>query len=163
MFFYCSYNLMLSLGVLTAFPQDIRSKNVLSVGAFIGGFGLMILAFFLNVLILTHMPEVINKAVPILYITKEFPLYFRYTLALCIWGEIFSTAVSDVFSLANRLVSKKKYSYKAVCTAIVLCAIPLSLFDFKALVAFFYPLFGALSMLLIAKILLFYVRGGSKA
>lgn len=163
MFFYCSYNLMLSLGVLTAFPQDIRSKKVLSLGAFIGGFGLMILAFLLNVLILIHVPEVLNKSVPMIYITREFPLYFRYALALCIWGEIFSTAVSDVFSLANRLMTKKKYSYKAVCTAIVLCAIPLSLFDFKALVAFFYPLFGALSMLLIAKILLFYVRGGGEA
>lgn len=152
MFFYCSYNLMLSLGVLTAFPQDIKNKKALSMGAFIGGFGLMVLAFLLNALILTDMPEVLDKSLPMVYITRGFHPYFRYVLALCIWGEIYSTAVSDVFSLANRLSSKKRYSYKAVCTAIVLGSIPLSLFDFKSLVAFFYPLFGALSMFLIAYI-----------
>ncbi|MCQ1528992.1 YkvI family membrane protein [Lutispora saccharofermentans] len=153
MFFYCSYNLMLSLGVLTAFPQDIKSKKALSMGAFIGGFGLMVLAFLLNALILTDMPEVLDKSLPMIYITRGFHPYFRYALALCIWGEIYSTAVSDVFSLANRLSSKKRYSYKAVCTAIVLCSIPLSLFDFKSLVAFFYPLFGALSIFLIVCII----------
>lgn len=161
MIFYCSYNLILSLGVLSAFPKDIRSKRVLALGAFIGGFGLMILAFFLNALILIDMPEVLNKSVPMIYITRAFPPYFRYALALCIWGEIYSTAVSDVFSLANRLASKKRYSYKAVCTAIVLCSIPLSLFDFKSLIAFFYPLFGAFSIFLIIYINLFHIgRGG---
>ena len=144
---------MLSLGVLTAFPQDIKSKKALSMGAFIGGFGLMVLAFLLNALILTDMPEVLDKSLPMIYITRGFHPYFRYALALCIWGEIYSTAVSDVFSLANRLTSKKRYSYKAVCTAIVLCSIPLSLFDFKSLVAFFYPLFGALSIFLIVCII----------
>lgn len=154
MIFYCSYNLVLSLGVLSAFPKDIKSKKVLMLGAFIGGYVLMILAFLLNSLILLHMPQILNESMPMLYITKSFHPYFKYALALCIWGEIFSTAVSDVFSLANRISEKKKYSYKAVCTLIVLCSIPLSLFDFKSLVAFFYPLFGALSIFLIVYIIL---------
>jgi len=153
MLFYCSYNLVLSLGVLSAFPKDIKRRKVLMLGAFIGGFGLMLLAFLLNSLILIHMPDILNESMPMLYITKSFHPYFKYALALCIWGEIFSTAVSDVFSLANRISSKKKYSYKAVCTLIVLCSVPLSLFDFKSLVAFFYPLFGAVSIFLIVYII----------
>jgi uncharacterized membrane protein YkvI len=153
MFFYCSYNLVLSLGVLSAFPKDITRKKVLALGALIGSLGLMTLAFLLNSLILAHMPEVLEQSMPILYVTKSFHPYFKYALALCIWGEIFSTAVSDVFSLANRISYKNKYSYKAVCTFIVLLAIPLSLFDFKSLVSFFYPLFGALSIFLIVYII----------
>ncbi|SHI51206.1 YkvI family membrane protein [Lutispora thermophila] len=152
MLFYCSYNLILSLGVLSAFPKDIKNKNVLRLGAFIGGFGLMVLAFLLNSLIFMHMPQILDESMPMLYITKYFHPYFKYALALCIWGEIFSTAVSDVFSLGNRIAGKKKYSYKAICTLIVFLSIPLSLFDFKSLVAFFYPLFGALSMFLMVYI-----------
>lgn len=153
MLFYCSYNLVLSLGVLSAFPKDIKNKNVLKLGAFVGGFGLMMLALLLNSLIFIRMPQILNESMPMLYITKSFHPYFKYALALCIWGEIFSTAVSDVFSLGNRIAGKKKYSYKAVCTLIVFLSIPLSLFDFKSLVAFFYPLFGALSIFLMAYII----------
>jgi len=153
MLFYCSYNLVLSLGVLSAFPKDIKDKSVLMLGAFIGSFSLMILALLLNFLIFMHMPEIADESMPILYITKSFHPYFKYALALCIWGEIFSTAVSDVFSLANRISDNNKYSYKAVCIFIVLSAIPLSLFDFKSLIAFFYPLFGALSIILMVYII----------
>lgn len=159
MIFYCSYNLIMSLGVLTAFPQVVKNRKVLFFGALIGGLGLMLLALLLNAVILSNIPQVLEKSVPMLYIITNFHPFFKLAITLCIWCEIFSTAVSNVFSLGNRFSKKGKYSYNAVCTIIVLFSIPLSFFKFKSLIGFFYPLFGALSIFLMLYIFFFGTMG----
>lgn len=159
MTFYCSYNLVMSLGVLIAFPQMINSKKALFFGALIGGLGLMVLALLLNALIMSNIPYVLEKSVPMLYIISNFHPFFKLGITLCIWCEIFSTAVSNVFSLGKRFSKKEKYSYNAICTIVVLFSIPLSFFEFKSLIGFFYPLFGALSIFLIFYIFFFGILG----
>lgn len=155
MIFYCSYNLIISLGVLSAFPSIINNKKVLFMGALIGGFSLMALALLLNAMIIVNVPSVLKKSIPMLYVIRNFHPFFRLGIILCIWGEIFSTAVSNVFSLGERFSKNQKYSYNAVSTIIVLSSIPLSFFEFKKLIGFFYPLFGALSIFLILYIFFF--------
>lgn len=159
MLFYCSYNIIMSLGVLTAFPQIVNNRKILFIGALIGGLGLMTLALLLNAVIITNVPYVLKKSVPMLYIISKFHPFFKLAITLCIWCEIFSTAVSNVFSLGNRFSKKGKYSYNAVCIIIVLFSIPLSFFEFKSLIGFFYPLFGALSIILILYIFFFGTIG----
>lgn len=159
MVFYCSYNLVMSLGVLSAFPQIINNKRIFFMSALIGGLGLMTLAMCLNAVIISKLPEILKKSVPILYIARDFNPFFRLAITLCIWGEIFSTAVSNVFSLGNRFSKNKKYNYNAICTIIILLSIPLSFFEFRKLIGFFYPLFGALSIFLILYIFAFNILG----
>lgn len=156
--FYCSYNIVLALGVLTAFTQNIGSLKVLKRGAFFGGMGLMLLALALNLCLILHIPAILRLSIPVLYIAGMQGVYIKYAVLLCIWLEICTTSIANVFSLANRVAKNRPAAYKFTSLFIILACIPLSLFNFKNLVAFFYPLFGALSMFLIGFIFIRYIQ-----
>lgn len=156
--FYCSYNLVLSLGVLSAFPQDIDSLKTLKRGAFLGGFGLMALSMALNICLILYVPAILKLSIPVLYIGSMHGIYIKYAILLCIWFEIGTTAIANVFSLAKRLVKNRPKLYKPVSLFIVVACIPMALLDFKKLISFFYPLFGALSMFLLGMILIQFIR-----
>lgn len=156
--FYCSYNLVLSVGVLTAFSQDIDSLKTLKKGAFIGGIGLTLLAAALNSCLLLYLPAISKLSIPVLYIAAMQGTYLKYAVLLCIWFEICTTAVANVFSLAKRIAKNKPAVYKPASLIIVVACIPLSLLNFKSLISFFYPLFGALCMFLIAFILIRFLQ-----
>lgn len=156
--FYCSYNLVLALGVLTAFTQDIGSLKVLKKGAFMGGMGLMALALALNLCLILYIPAILKLSIPVLYIAGMQGIYIKYAVLLCIWCEICTTSIANVFSLANRIAKNRPIAYKLTSLFITVACIPLSLFNFKSLITFFYPLFGALSMFLIGFILIRYIQ-----
>lgn len=156
--FYCSYNTVLSLGVLSAFTATIKDMKTLRRGAFIGGMGLMVLSMFLNVCLLLNVPQIFHYSIPMLVIGKKMGSVILNAVTICVWFEIFSTAVANVFSLAMRLSRNNEKSYKPISIAITVAAIPMALIDFKKLVAFFYPLFGACSILLIVYILGYFVH-----
>lgn len=156
--FYCSYNLVLAIGVLTAFSKDICSQGLLKRGAFLGGMGLMMLSIALNICLALYMPAILRLSIPILYIAGMHGTYIKYAVLLCIWGEICTTAIANVFSLANRIAKNRPSAYKLSSLFIIIACIPLSLFNFKSLISFFYPLFGALSMFLIGFILIRYIQ-----
>lgn len=151
--FYCSYNIVLSLGVLVAFPEKVKSIPVLGRGALIGGLGLTLLAFSLNTCLLLNAPQIFDLSIPMLYIVRNNDAFIRYAVLLCIWFEIFTTTVANVFGLSSRLSKSRPGLYGPISTAIVLSCIPLALINFKKLVGIFYPLFGALSIFLLLQII----------
>jgi uncharacterized membrane protein YkvI len=156
--FYCSYNLVLAVGVLTAFSQDISSLKTLKRGAFIGGFGLMTLSLALNICLILYMPAILKLSIPVLYISAMHGIYIKYAVLLCIWFEICTTSIANVFSLAKRIAKNRPTVYNTISLFIVVASIPMAFVDFKRLVSFFYPLFGALSMFLIALILIRFAQ-----
>jgi uncharacterized membrane protein YkvI len=156
--FYCSYNLVLAVGVLTAFPQDIDNIKILKKGAFLGGFGLMFLAFALNICLILYIPAILKLSIPVLYISAMHGIYIKYAVLLCIWCEISTTAIANVFSLAKRAAKNRPTVYKPASLFIVIACIPMAFVDFKSLISFFYPLFGALSMFLIAMIFIKFIQ-----
>lgn len=151
--FYCSYNTFLSIGVLAAIPEKIKKQSVLKTGVFFGAMGLMLLSLMLNISFTVKSPEVFEYSIPMSYITSDFGSIIKNAVTICIWCEIFSTAVSNSFSVAKRLNRNKHISYCRTCFITVLCCLPLAFFEFKALISFFYPLFGVLSMFIIFKLL----------
>jgi uncharacterized membrane protein YkvI len=158
MVFYCCYNTFLSVGVLAAIPQSIRSRKILKAGVFFGALGLMLLSLMLNISLTLKSPQVLRYSIPMHYITSGFGTIVGYAVSFCIWCEIFSTAVSDVFSVAKRLSAGKPAHFASAGALTVLLCLPLSFFEFKGLISFFYPLFGALSILMVVRLLYFSYR-----
>ncbi len=151
--FYCCYNTFLSLGVLAAIPERIKKPSVLKLGVFFGAAGLMLLSLMLNVSLTLKSPQVFEYSIPMSYITSGFGKIIKSTVTICIWCEIFSTAVSNAFSIAKRLSGSRYMSYMLTCFITVICCLPLSFLEFKGLISFFYPVFGAFSMFIIFKLL----------
>lgn len=158
MVFYCCYNTFLSVGVLAAIPQSIRSRKVLRAGVFFGAAGLMLLSLMLNISLTLKSPQVFQYSIPMNYITEGFGSLVGYAVSLCIWCEIFSTAVSDVYSVAKRLSAGRQAYFAPAVVIIVLLCLPLAFFEFKGLISFFYPLFGALSIFMVFRLIYFSFR-----
>ena len=154
--FYCSYNMILSLGLLTAFSKDKKDLKILRRGAAIGGMGLMLLSAALNICLLSNSPEIFTRSIPMLYIVRNYGPAIQYSLMLCIWCAVFSTAIANVFSLSGRLTRKHPKFYTLANLLIVVICIPMAMMDFKSLISFFYPLFGALSIYLVICVLWVY-------
>lgn len=151
--FYCSYNIVLALGVLVAFPEKISNSRILSRGAIIGGSGLMLLAFSLNICLMLNTPHIFGLSIPMIYIAGGISTAMKYAVMVCIWFEIFSTTVSNVFGLSQRLSRSSPRLFGLTSALVTLLCIPLAMVDFKSLVSIFYPLFGALSIFLILQIM----------
>ncbi|MGE5629870.1 MAG: hypothetical protein ACM3TR_02095 [Caulobacteraceae bacterium] len=150
--FYCCYNTFLSIGILTAIPERIKPPHVLKAGVFFGAVGLMLLSLMLNISITLKSPQVFEYSMPMSYVTSGFGGLVKNAVNICVWCEIFSTAVSNAFSIAKRLSGNAHVSYRATCLLTVICCLPLALMDFKGLISFFYPLFGVLSMYIIFRL-----------
>jgi len=151
--FFCCYNTFLSLGVLTAIPEKIKMQSVLRAGVFLGAVGLMLLSLMLNISLTLKSPQVFEYSIPMSCITSGFGNIVKNSVTFCIWCEIFSTAVSNSFSIAKRLSGSKYMTYWQTCLITVFCCLPLSFMEFKGLISFFYPLFGALSMFIILRLI----------
>jgi len=160
--FYCCYNSFLSLGVLAAIPEKIKSKATLKTGVLFGAMGLMLLSLMLNISLTLNSPEVFGYSIPMNCITSGFGKVIKNIVASCIWCEIFSTAVSNAFSVAKRLSSSRIMPYWQTCFITVFCCLPLAFLEFRGLISFFYPLFGALSMFIIFKLLYTSNKPGKK-
>ncbi len=151
--FYCCYNTFLSIGVLAALPEKTENLSVLKLGVFLGSMGLMLLSLMLNISLTLKSPQVFEYSIPMGYITSGFGRLVINIVNFCIWCEIFSTAVSNTFSLAKRLGDGKRMKYHQACFITVICCLPLAMLEFKGLISFFYPLFGAFSMFVIMRLL----------
>ncbi|HYE82064.1 MAG TPA: M15 family metallopeptidase [Clostridia bacterium] len=156
--FYCCYNTFLSIGVLTAIPEKIKNISVLKAGVFFGAMGLMLLSLMLNISLTLKSPQVFEYSIPMGYITAGLGNVVKSVVNLCVWCEIFSTAVSNTFSIAKRLSGNKHLTYPCTCFITVISCLPLAFMEFKGLISFFYPLFGALSMFIIFRLLFISYR-----
>ncbi len=151
--FYCCYNTFLSLGVLTAIPEKIKSPSVLRAGILLGAMGLMLLSVMLNISLTIKSPQVFGYSIPMSFITSGFVGLIKNAVTFCIWCEIFSTAVSNAFSISKRLCGSGIIAYWQACSITVLCCLPLAFLDFKSLISFFYPLFGVMSLYIIFRLI----------
>jgi uncharacterized membrane protein YkvI len=71
---------------------------------------------------------------------------------------MFSTEVSDIFSVSKTLEQTFKIPYRAGCILIFLIALPISQVGFVKLITFLYPAFGMISFIFILQCLIFYLK-----
>lgn len=78
-------------------------------------------------------------------------------LLLCvIWCEMFSTEVSDIYSVGKTIEKKFNIPYKKAVFIILLVALPISQIGFKNLIRVLYPGFGAVSLIFLIQCIIFY-------
>ena len=156
---YVAYNIILAIPVLVPIGKEI-DKKVFVKGITIGTVSMGLLIFLLNTVILNHIEQDSLYQIPMLYIVKPFSDFIRYCFIVILWLEIFTTIVSNLFGLANRIQAAIKMDYKKV--VIIICALCMfiSRLDFKTLLTILYPTFGFIGLLFITFLILkeIYIR-----
>ncbi|MBU3216952.1 transporter [Clostridium estertheticum] len=155
---YAGFNMLCCSGVLVPLSQEIKYKRVLIPGVIIGALGLTILCYLINTMLLLNIPQIFEYEIPLLYITHRFGMLMQIFLLCIIFCEMFSTEVSNIYSVGKTLEKKFDISYKKAVLLILVVALPISQIGFKTLIKVLYPGFGAISFIFLIQCILFYKK-----
>lgn len=159
---YAGFNMLCCSGVLVPLSQEIKSKRVLIPGVILGALGLTVLCYLINIMLLLNIPQIFKYEIPLLYITHRFGMLMQILLLCVIFCEMFSTEVSNIYSVGKTLEKKFNISYKKAVLLILVVALPVSQIGFKTLIKVLYPGFGAISFIFLIQCVLFYKKTTKK-
>jgi uncharacterized membrane protein YkvI len=159
---YAGFNMLCCSGVLVPISQEIKHKRILIPGVIIGAIFLTILCYLVNIMLLLNIPQIFKYEIPLLYITNRFGTLMQILLLCVIFCEMFSTEVSDIYSVGKTLEKKFNIPYKKAVILILIIALPISQIGFKNLITVLYPGFGAISLIFLIQCIIFYRKTSSK-
>lgn len=125
-------------------------------GIILGSVLLTIICIFINSMLIVNQPQIFQYEIPLLYIADRFGKPIQIMLLIIILAEMFSTEVSDVYSISKTLTKIFKIKYKHAIFVVLIVALPISLIGFSNLISTLYPMFGVLSLVFIAQCIYFY-------
>lgn len=153
---YGGFNILCCSGVLVPLSSEIKNNKVLNSGIFLGAIGLTILCMMINLMLGLNIPFIFKYDIPLLYVAQRFIGIVQIALLMIIWCEMFSTEVSDIYSLGKTIEQKFNIPYKKGIFLVYCLSIPISQIGFKELISVLYPCFGVISLIFVAQIVMFY-------
>ncbi|MFL0195125.1 transporter [Clostridium sp. WILCCON 0269] len=155
---YSGFNVLCYSGVLIPLTLSINKRKSLIAGSIIGSIGLTILILIINFLLILNIPYIFKYEVPLLYIANRFGKVLQIMILIIIWLEMFSTEVSNIYSVGKNFEEIFNISYKKSILIIILITIPISQIGFVNLISFLYPAFGVVSLIFITQCIIFYLK-----
>lgn len=155
---YGGFNILCCSGVLVPLCKKIKDKKCLLTGVILGAFGLTLLAFIINFLLILNIPYIFQYEIPLLYIAHRFGKLIQILLLCIIWLEMLSTEISDIYSIGKNFEEIFKISYKKSIVIIMIITIPISQIGFSKLIFILYPAFGIVSIIFIINCFIFHIK-----
>lgn len=155
---YSGFNILGCSGVIVPLSAEIKNKRSLLWGIIMGAVVLTVLTSIINFMLLLNVPYIFKYEIPLLYIANRFGKLIQILLLGIIWLEMFSTEVSDVYSVGKALSQIFDISYKKSVVLVILIAIPISQVGFVNLISIIYPAFGVISLLFMIQCVYFYFK-----
>lgn len=155
---YAGYNVLCCSGVLVPLSTKVKKTRTMFLGVFFGALGLTLLCLMINLLLTVNQPYIYQYEIPLLFVTKRFSYILQALLLMVILLEMFSTEVSDIYSISKTLENIFKMNFKKSVILVIFIAFPISLIGFGNLISTLYPLFGFLSLIFISQCVLFYFK-----
>lgn len=156
---YVGYNLVLSISVLGPLGAEVGDKRVLVAGGLAGGLALGLLAAGIKLAISAHMPDIGTYEVPMLFLARLHPKPVQWFYTLILWAEIYTTAIACAYGFAGRVSEViRRGSYRGVVVTVTALALFGSGFGFSTLLTFLYPLFGAVTLVVLVCLAFMAIR-----
>lgn len=155
---YAGYNILCSSGVIIPLSTEINDKKIMTKGIFFGALGLTLLCLMINFMLTLNIPYIYEYEIPLLYVSTPFGSIIQAVLLMVILLEMFSTEVSDVYSISKTLDKSFKISFKKGVFIVLAVALPISQIGFTNLITTLYPLFGLLSLVFITQCIIFTLK-----
>ena len=157
-FVYSGFNIISIVGILVPLTYELRDPKAINRGITLGTGILTLVSFFIVFLMLVNYTYPSLYEIPILAVAMEGGRVLRVGLLIVIWLEMFSSQISNVYSLTRSLESKMNISYDKGVFLILGIAAPFSFIPFSKLVDILYPLYGVLSMAFVMCCMIFYIK-----
>ena len=159
---YAGYNILCCSGVLVPLSNETKNSKIMVYGVAFGALGLTLLSGAINLLLLANQPYIFELEIPLLLVAQRFGTVIQALLLVIIWLEMFSTEVSDVYSISKTLEQSFNIKFKKGIFIVLAVALPISQIGFSNLISTLYPLFGLLSLIFISQCIYFYYKHKSE-
>lgn len=157
---YAGYNTLCSSGVLVPLSTEMKNSKTMIKGISLGTLGLTLLCLIINLLLTINQPYIYEYEIPLLLVAERFGSLIQGFLLVIIWLEMFSTEVSDVYSISKTLEQSFNIKFKKGIFMVLFFALLISQIGFTNLISTLYPAFGVLSLIFISQCFIFYFKHG---
>ncbi|BCZ43972.1 transporter [Clostridium gelidum] len=155
---YAGYNTLSASGVLVPLSTQMKKTKTMIIGVITGAIGLTILCLMINLLLTVNQPYIYNYEIPLLFVANRFGNIIQALLLVIIWLEMFSTEVSDIYSISKTLEQSFNIKFKKAIFVVLGIALLISQFGFGNLITKLYPMFGLLSLIFISQCIIFFFK-----
>ena len=155
---YTSFNLMVAVSMAVVIGGNMFNPRVAGRGGLLGGLIYSALLLISAVTLFLAVEKVGADDMPMLAIINELNPVLGQVMAVVIYGMIFNTALGMFYALGRRLTARRPTTFKPIYMLTVLAGFALSFFGFRELVGYVYPILGYMGLLLIAVMLVAWVR-----
>ena len=160
---YVSFNILTIIGVLVPLTAELKKPKDLVNGIIAGSVVLTIISVYITFLMLVNPFHPKMYEMPLLAIAAGLSPWLQTGILGIMWLEMFSSQVSNIYSLSHFMENKFKIKYNTAIFLTVALAAPFSIIGFTRLVEFLYPLYGVLSLVFLMYCMMFYIKSKGKA
>ena len=155
---YVSFNILTIIGVIVPLTNEIRRPKEIQIGIIVGSGVLTVISMYIIFLMLVNPFYPKLYEMPLLAIAMQMSRILKVAMLGVMWLEMFSSQVSNVYSLSYFLRNKFNIAYKKGIFLVVAIAIPFSGIGFAKLVEILYPMYGILSLTFLMYCLIYYYK-----
>lgn len=159
---YVSYNMTAGIAMLAVMGGTMKSKKEAGMGGILGGIGLGILLLLINMGMMSDLKSIEGVSMPTLYLANEISPWLGNILSVVLLGMIYNTSVGMLYAFTARLVPSETKNFKISVIVVGMLAFLASFVGFIKLVGTVYPLTGYLGFVIIAALIISWVRSKTK-
>lgn len=155
---YLGFSVIVAASMCIVIGGAHYDTRAAGLGGLIGGvlFGFLLAGLVVSLWV--ALPVVGEHDMPTLALVDEANPVLGDMMAVVIFIMIYNTAIGMFYSMSRRLTVAKPARFRTVYIAMCLVGFALSFVGFKTLVSFLYPLLGYVGLVLIAVLIVAYVR-----
>ncbi|WP_054739756.1 YkvI family membrane protein [Cellulosilyticum ruminicola] len=155
---YVSFNILTIIGVIVPLTTDIKKPKEIEIGIIVGSSVLTIISMYIIFLMLVNPFYPKMYEMPLLAIAMKMSRWLKIAMLGVMWLEMFSSQVSNVYSLSYFLRNKFNIAYNRGIFIVVLIALPFSGIGFAKLVEILYPMYGILSLVFLLYCIIYFYK-----
>jgi len=150
---YAAFNLAMAEAVLVPLAQEVEDERVVKWGGIVGGATLTFILLSSH-FALTTLPNVVSFDIPMAEVMKASVISFYLIYILVIYGEVFTSVIGNLFGLERHLIRVVSVPRMYIILFLLCGAFFVSQIGYSSLIAFLYPLFGYMSIVFLALLII---------
>jgi len=156
---YISYNIIMSVPVLSALGSSMKSRRDARKAAALGAAGLGIALAMVYLALVSSFPEVTRYEVPLAHLATSVHALGKPFFVGVFLAEVYTTAVADLYGLAARIVSPASRSFRVTVALGGALALWAASAGFTNLVRVVYPAVGWAGLVFLGALALHHHAG----
>ena len=146
---YASYNSIVLIPIIINLKDLVTNKSQIKYIIIFTLLVMIVLSCIIFIILQINLSEIQNIDIPVIFIANKFGKLFKYLYGLVVLIAIFTTAISEGYSLLENIAKSKK-SYFIISVIICVVAVGFSNIGFSKLLDSLYPFLGYLGLIQIA-------------